>query len=49
MVENLMNKKRFVNLEDLISKTIKNYNKYRSPEITAKLTAIEENSFIIHF
>jgi hypothetical protein len=36
-------------LNDLVSRTIKIYNKYRSPEATAKLFGIKKDSFIIEF
>jgi hypothetical protein len=36
-------------LNDLISKAIQVYNKYRSPEATAKLIEAEKDGFIIEF
>ena len=36
-------------LSKSILKTIEEYNKYRSPEVTAKLVEIKKHSFIIVF
>lgn len=36
-------------LKDLVLKTIEVYNRYRSPEATAKLVAVEKDGFIIDF
>jgi hypothetical protein len=36
-------------LRDLVLRTIKVYNRYRSPEAMAKLVAVEEDGFIIDF
>ena len=36
-------------LDDLVSKAIDTFNKYRSPEATAKLVETEKDSFILEF
>jgi len=36
-------------LNDLLSRAIKVYNRYRSPEATAKLIGMEKDGFIIEF
>lgn len=36
-------------LKDLILRTVKVYNKYRSPEATAKLVMIDKNDVIVDF
>ncbi|MFX1465752.1 MAG: hypothetical protein ACFFA5_04705 [Promethearchaeota archaeon] len=36
-------------LEQILTKTIKEYNKYRSPEVVAKLTTVDNSSFKIEF
>ena len=36
-------------LDDLVSKAIEVYNRYRSPEATAKLVEVEKDGFIIEF
>ncbi len=36
-------------LNDLVSRTIEVYNRYRSPEATAKLVGIQKDGFIIEF
>lgn len=37
------------NLNDLVLRAIEVYNKYRSPEATAKLVGMEKDGFIIEF
>ena len=36
-------------LNDLVSRAIEVYNRYRSPEATAKLVEVEKDGFIIEF
>jgi hypothetical protein len=36
-------------LAELVSRAITVYNKYRSPEATAKLVRVEKDSFFIEF
>ena len=36
-------------LNDLVSRAIEVYNRYRSPEATAKLVGVEKDGFIIEF
>ena len=36
-------------LDDLVSRAIEVFNRYRSPEVTAKLVGMEKNGFIIEF
>jgi len=38
-----------INIKELILEAITNYNKYRSPEATAKLIALEKSKFRIEF
>ena len=37
------------NLKDVVLKAIEVYNRYRSPEATAKLVAVEKDGFVIDF
>jgi hypothetical protein len=37
------------NLNELVLKAIEVYNRYRSPEATAKLVSVEEDSLVIEF
>ena len=37
------------NLNELVLKAIEVYNRYRSPEATAKLVRIEKDNFVIEF
>jgi len=36
-------------IKSLIEKAIEKYNKYRSPEATAKLVSFSEKSFVVEF
>ena len=45
MVENIVNSE----LSKLVLRTIEVYNRYRSPEATAKLLKLEKNGFTIEF
>jgi hypothetical protein len=45
----LMNGISDAHLDDLVLRTIEVYNRYRSPEATAKLVGMEKDGFIIEF
>jgi hypothetical protein len=38
-----------INLKDVVLRAIEVYNRYRSPEATAKLVAVEKDGFVIDF
>ena len=44
-----MNKIVKAHLNDILLRTIEVYNRYRSPEATAKLVGIKKDGFIIEF
>jgi hypothetical protein len=48
-LETSMTEKVDANLKEIVLKTIEAYNKYRSPEATAKLIEIKNHYFIIGF
>jgi hypothetical protein len=45
----LMTEIESAHLKDLVLRTIEVYNRYRSPEATAKLVALEKDGFLIDF
>jgi len=45
----LMTEIESAHLKNLVLRTIEVYNRYRSPETTAKLIAVEKDGFIIDF